>query len=164
MKRTLHNAIFTLTLGAMSTLSATHALANQADAIQVSDPYVREMPAGAFATASFMTLSNQSNQAIKLVKANSDVAKITELHTHTNDNGMMRMRQVPFFEVPANGQAELKPGGNHIMLISPTKTLKAGETATITLTFEDGSHKQIQAPVKSVMKMGGMDHSNHQHH
>lgn len=167
MNNTLNKTLFSLTLGMISALSTTHILANQADAIQISDPFIREMPPGAFATASFMTLNNQSDAPIKLMKASSNAAQTVELHTHTNDNGVMQMRQVSFFNIPAKGQTQLKPGGNHIMLLSPTKKLVAGQKATITLTFDDGSSKQIQIPVKSVMNMGGsnsMDHSKHQHH
>lgn len=157
-----------LTLGLLTAISSTQLLAAEiqphADAIQVSDPYTREMPPGAFATASFMTLSNTSDQNIKLVQADTNAAKSAELHTHTNDNGVMRMRQVSSFDIPAKGQTKLQPGGNHIMLISPSQTIKTGNTVSVTLTFEDGSSKKVTMPVKSVMNMGkNEDHSHHHH-
>ena len=166
MNNTLNKTVYALTFGLFTALSSVHVLAGQADDIQISDPFTREMPPGAFATASFMILKNQGNSAIKLVQADSNVAKKVELHTHTNDNGVMRMRQVDFFEIPAKGQAELKPGGNHIMLISPTQEITVGQNVTITLTFEDGSSKQVTMPVKSVMNMNGsgMNDDEHQHH
>jgi hypothetical protein len=154
---------YALTLGLLSTLSSTQLLAAaQADAIQVSDPYTREMPPGAFATASFMTLNNTSEQSIKLVQVNTNAAKSAELHTHTNDNGIMRMRQVSSFNIPAKGQTKLQPAGNHIMLISPAQTIQSGSTVSITLTFEDGSSKQVTMPVKSVMNQND-DHQHHHH-
>ncbi len=157
----LHTATYALTIGLLTALSSSALLAAQADDIQVSDPFTREMPPGAFATASFMTLSNQSAQNIKLVQASTNVAKSAELHTHSNDNGVMRMRQVSFFEIPAKGEAKLQPSGNHIMLISPTQPIQAGEHVTVTLTFEDGSSKQVNMPVKSVMKQKQHDHKHH---
>lgn len=103
-----------------------------------------------------------SDQAIKLVLADSEVAKIVELHTHTNDNGVMRMRKVEFIEIPANGQTVLKPGGLHIMLIDPISDLKTGQTVSVKLQFEDGSTKQVDMPVKSFKKMmGNMKGMNH---
>ena len=83
------------------------AMASQADDITVSAPFAREVPPGAPASASFMTLENSSSSAIKLTSADSSVAKVVELHTHTNDNGVMRMRKVPFIEVPEIGRAHV---------------------------------------------------------
>ena len=142
------------------------AIAAQADNIDVSNPFAREVPPGAPASASFMTIQNSSNEAIKITSADSEVAKIVELHTHTNDNGVMRMRQIPFIEVPARGTTELKPGGLHIMLIGPHQPLKKGQEVTVTLKFEDGSNKEIKMPVKSIMGMmkHKMEHDGMQHH
>jgi len=160
MKHALKTSTYAITLGLLTALSSSPLLADQADDIQVSDPFTREMPPGAFATASFMTLSNTSDQNIKLVQVDTNAAKSAELHTHTNDNGVMRMRQVSSFNIPAKGVSTLQPGGNHIMLISPSKMIKAGNTVSVTLTFEDGSSKQVSMPVKSVMNQN----NNHQHH
>jgi copper(I)-binding protein len=151
-----------LSLGLLTSISSFQAFATQADEISVSDPFAREVPPGAPASASFMTLDNMSDQAIKLVLADSEVAKIVELHTHTNDNGVMRMRKVEFIEIPANGQTVLKPGGLHIMLIDPISDLKTGQTVSVKLQFEDGSTKQVDMPVKSFKKMmGNMKGMNH---
>lgn len=159
--------IFTaISLGLLASISSFQVIASQADDISVSDPFTREVPPGAPASASFMTLDNMSDQAIKLVVAQSAVSKTVELHTHTNDNGVMRMRKVEFIEIPANGQTVLKPGGLHIMLINPVTLLKAGQTITVKLQFEDGSTKQVDMPVKSFKnRMGGMNHEmNHDMH
>lgn len=161
----MKKALSALTLGLLTSLSSFQVMANQASDISVSSSFAREVPPGAPASASFMTLTNSSGQVIKLVKADSKVAKATELHTHTNDNGVMRMRQVPFLTIPANGQKELKPGGDHIMLINPHQPLKAGQTVSVQLQFEDGSSKQVDMPVKSVMQdMSNMNHDKHHHH
>ncbi len=160
---TLKQTACALALGLL-TLSSTFTLAKQAQDIEVKQPFTREMPPGSPATASFMILLNHSNQPIKLVKASSPAAQKVELHTHTNDDGVMRMRKVPFFEIPAHGQTHLKPGGHHIMLISPLQPVQAGNTVSITLNFEDGSTQTVTMPVKSVMNMGNHhDHSHHQH-
>lgn len=166
MKKLLNISVFSLILGLSTFFNASYAIANQADAITVSNPFAREVPPSAPASASFMTLNNSSNNNIKITAADSNAAKVVELHTHTNDNGVMRMRQIPFIEIPANGSTQLKPGGLHIMLISPYKPLKKGQTINVSLTFEDGSNKSIAMPVKSIMGM--MKHKkgqtmSHQH-
>lgn len=152
-----------LSLGLLATFASVQAFASQADDITVSAPFAREVPPGAPASASFMTLENHSNNSIKVVSADSGVAKVVELHTHTNDNGVMRMRKIPFIEVPASGKTELKPGGLHIMLIGPHKPLKMGQEVTVKLNFEDGSSKTVSMPVKS-MKGMMMKHKMPMHH
>ena len=140
------------------------ALANQAAQLDVENPFVREMPPTAPATGAFMTLHNSSDQELAVVKAESDAAKTVELHTHTNDNGVMRMREIPEITVPAMGHTELKPGGLHVMLIGPTRALKEGDMVKITLIMKDGSKKQLEAPVRKIMGMGqhrGTGHGMH---
>ena len=161
MKKT----IAMLSLSLMTGLTSQAALASQADDITVSAPFAREVPPGAPASASFMTLENSSDKAIKIVSADSGVSKVVELHTHTNDNGVMRMRKIPFIEIPASGKTELKPGGLHIMLIGPHEPLKKGQEIKVTLQFEDGSSKEVSMPVKSIMGMmkPGMNNHNHEH-
>jgi len=136
-------------------LQANTSFADQAQDIQISSAFAREIPPGAPASAGFMTLKNSSDKDVKIVSANSDVATFTELHTHTNDNGVMRMREIPFILIPANGKTELKPGGLHIMLIQPVTPIKQGNNVNITLTFEDKSTKDLSIPVKRIMGMHG---------
>jgi hypothetical protein len=152
----------------LTCLSASAFAAGAADQISVVDPYVRMAPPGTKTTGAFMTIKNAGNDT-KLVSAASTVAKVTELHNHINDGGVMRMRQVKEIAVPAKGEAQLKPGGYHVMLIDMQKMLKEGEHVVITLGFADGSSKEVHAPVKRPMAempmggMGGMDHSKMQH-
>lgn len=153
---------------ALASLFSFSVMANQASALEVENPFVREMPPTAPATGAFMTLINPSDQEIAVVKADSDAAKTVELHTHVNDNGVMRMREIPEITVPPMGQTELKPGGLHVMLIGPTRALKEGDEVTIILTLKDGSETVVKAPVRKIMGMGqhrGQGHGmrHHQH-
>jgi copper(I)-binding protein len=129
-----------------------------ADLVSVIDPYVRAVPPGQPNSAAFMTLENQDGAAHAVVNATSPVAKVVELHTHIHEGGMMMMRRIDQVDVPANGKAELKPGGLHVMLIGLKQELKPGEMIPLTLEFEDGSEKALKAPVRKIMmkSMGGM--------
>jgi periplasmic copper chaperone A len=132
------------------------ASATDADSITVVAPVVRLAPPSALATGAFMVLRNSSDKDIKLVKASSPVAKVAELHTHINDGGIMKMRPVPAIDIKAKGEAVLKPGGLHVMLINLNQPLKEGDKVAITLGFEDGSSKEIEAPVVKPMPMPEM--------
>lgn len=124
--------------------------------IKVDQPYARAVPPGQPNSAAFMSLKNTSDTEISLVSASSSVSKVAELHTHTNENGVMKMRQVPQITLKGNQQVELKPGGLHIMLIGLKQNLVKGETADLTLNFSDGSSESLDISVKDVMS--GMGH------
>lgn len=159
MKRLLHTTALALLMSMTvacqadadkSAAPTTGKTATAADSVTVENPFVRAVPPGQPNSAAFMTLVNASDTEHSVKSAASPVAATVELHTHTNNNGVMEMRQVPQIDVPAKGRTELKPGGLHIMLIGLTQDLKAGEKAAITLTFEDGSTTTVDAPIQEV--------------
>lgn len=150
---------FSLLLALLSLSGAVMAAA--ADDIVVHEPYIRLAPPNAPATGAFMVLKNGTAADIRLLKADNPASQTTELHTHINDNGVMRMREVPEILVPAKGEAVLKPGGLHVMLINMKAPLSEGQIVPITLTFDDGSSKQIDVKVvKMVPSQMPMQHKH----
>ena len=136
-----------------------------ADSTDVVDPYVRAVPPGQQNSASFMQLTNNTAEDHALVAAESDVSEVVELHTHTMVNGMMRMRQVEKIDLPAGETVSLQPGGLHVMLIGLKQDLMPDSDVAITLIFDDGSKREITAPVRKLqmkmMKKGAMNHMQH---
>ena len=136
-------------------LLLTLSVALLASNIKIDDAYARATPPNLPNSAAFMTIINQGNEDIALIKANSSVAQTVELHTHDMKNGVMKMYQVPQIDVKANSKTTLKPGGFHVMLIGLTqKPLKVGQTIDVQLEFSNKEVIDLQIPVKSVM--GGM--------
>lgn len=138
-----------------------------AASVRVENAYARAVPPGQPNSASFMTLVNTSDVDHSVMSASSPVAATVELHTHTNNNGVMEMRKVDKIDVPAKGRTELKPGGLHVMLIGLQQDMKAGENAQITLTFEDGTTTTVDATIQEItppagsgMGHGGMGKGN----
>ena len=118
--------------------------------VTATEAWVRLPPPGNRNTGAFMRLTNPSAAARKLVKAANPASKVTELHTHVEEGGVMKMRPVPAFELPAGGALELKPGSFHVMLIDLVAPLKEGEVVALTLTFDDGSTLEVKAPVRKL--------------
>ena len=135
------------TMLAAGLLFSAGVLAGAADNVSVQDPYVRLAPPNAAATAAFMVIRNTGDKDVKVVKADNPVSKATELHTHLNEGGVMKMRPVPAIEIRAKGEAVLRPGGLHVMMIDLKVPMKEGDSVPITLTFDDGSSKQVDAKV-----------------
>ncbi|GEM_PF-290710 len=160
---------------ALSPAQAAGSEAVAAATIKVENPYARPPMGGAKVAAAYMTLKNTGKEDDKLVRAEGDVSERIELHTHVKEQRdgqvVMKMRQVPYMEVPAGGETVLKPGGLHIMLIGVRKDLKPGDVFDLTLVFEKAGKVQVQVPVKKVsatmmhmmkQKMQGMQHGGMQ--
>ena len=151
-----------LSLLAAGLMVSLGALAGAADSVTVQDPYVRLAPPNAPATGAFMVIRNGGDKDVKVVSASNPASKVTELHTHLNEGGVMKMRPVPAIEVKAKGEAVLKPGGLHVMLIDLKAPMKEGDVVPITLSFDDGSSKQVDAKVvRPTAAATPMDHKHH---
>jgi len=106
------------------------------------------MGVGGAMSAIYMTIRNPGDQGDRLIKAESDAANVVELHNVAEKNGAMAMFPVEAVEVPAQGEAVLKPGSFHIMLIDLTRDLNVGDTVTVTLTFEQAGPLTVTAEVR----------------
>ncbi|TIH67373.1 copper chaperone PCu(A)C, partial [Klebsiella pneumoniae] len=66
---------------------------------------------------------------------------------HTVVDGKM-VEQKEGFKLPANGTLEMKPGGEHIMIMDNHDELAAGDKVTVQLKFKDGSTEKVVIPVR----------------
>ena len=136
-------------------------LALSSQDIEIIEPYARAVTAAQSNSAVFMRLRNNSDKEHKIINAKGNVSSVVELHTHVNDNGVMRMRKVNEISIPPNSTTELKPGGLHIMLIGLDKGLNVGDKVELEIEFADNSKAVINAPVKNIKRMANMDHGSH---
>jgi len=131
--------------------------------IQVHKGYVRAVPATAPVTAAFMDIHNPGDEARALISATSPAAKTVELHTHTNVDGVMQMRQVEKIDLPANSTTHLQPGGLHIMLIGLKTSLKMDDQVQVNLKMDDGSLIELSLPVRKVANQNMKGHKQPMH-
>ena len=103
----------------------------------------------------FLMIENKGG-ADKLISASSSLSNRVELHSHTMDNGVMKMRPVESIEVPANSVTELKSGGYHIMMFDVETLPEKGSKIPLSLTFEKAGEAQIEA-------VAGEPDSTHNH-
>lgn len=130
-------------------LLAAHPLAAQqarAPGLEITQGFMRASPMVAAAGAGFMTIRS-TGPADRLIGFRSPACARPELHTHINENGMMKMRQVPAIDIPAGGAAVLQPGGLHLMFIELTQSLEDGAEVPVTLVFEQAGEVAITLPV-----------------
>ena len=103
----------------------------------------------------FMRLVNSGDGPAFLVGGESTEAEAVELHSHTMEGGMMRMRQVDRIEVPAHSAVTLEPGGLHLMLIGLKRELKPGDDVDIRLDLDDRSTMNVVVPVRNTAAEDG---------
>ena len=125
--------------------------------IEVQDPWARA--AGGMGAsdhdgmgmngAVYMLLRNDGDASDSLLRAESDIAKAVELHLSEMKDGVMSMHPVDAIEIPAYGQAELKQGGYHVMLIGLQRDLTPGENFELKLVFEKSADIAIEVEVRS---------------
>lgn len=135
--------------------------------IMIHDAYARAASPSAKAGAIFMTIMNHGGHGDRLVSASSDAAAVVELHTHLEEDGVMKMTEdEDGFEVPAGGTAQLARGGDHVMLMGLTTGMEHGSMVEVTLTFEKAGDMTVEVPVDLHRKpaSGGHGHSHSHSH
>ncbi|HEX2808642.1 MAG TPA: copper chaperone PCu(A)C [Kineosporiaceae bacterium] len=129
---------------ASASASAAAATSTAAAGVVLKDAWVKSAPNGM--TALFGTFTNPTARDITVVSGTTSAASKIELHEVVMVDGAMKMRpKTGGFLVRAHGTHELKPGGDHLMMMGLTAPIKAGDTVTATLSLNDGSTVAITA-------------------
>lgn len=147
-------------------LMAGFAASAAAHGLHIENPWARATVAGMNMGGGFMVVHNHEKQTDYLMGGSSPVAERVEVHTHINDNGVMRMREVQGgVPLAANARTELKPGSYHIMFMGLKQALKEGETVPVTLTFKHAKPQTINFTVRTAPKATHThQHSGAHHH
>lgn len=133
-----------------SLLSGVVQAGSQDVQVQVENAYVRMPIPGRTMSAAFMTLENTSGQAQILSSAKAEWANSIEVHTHTHENGVMRMREIESLEIPAGETVVLQPGGLHLMLFGLESPLPS--QPVLSLCFKSGECQTVTADLRDMRK------------
>jgi periplasmic copper chaperone A len=117
--------------------------------LAVSDAWARAQADTTKSSATYLVISNPTDQADALLSATSPGAMVEMHQTSTDASGMTGMHPVDKIEVPAGGEVRLQPGGFHLMLMSLAKPLAVGDKLEIDLVFEHAGRVVVQAEVRS---------------
>jgi periplasmic copper chaperone A len=124
----------------------TGAGAAGASAVTVTDVMCRPTPNGRQVTGCYMILTSAADDT--LVSIESPVAALAQVHETRMESNMMMMRELEAgLPLPAGEAVQLKPGGNHIMLMGVREPLRAGQTVPLTLTFANAAPVEVTATV-----------------
>lgn len=124
------------------------------------DGHVRAMPPSVPNSAAYFTLMNHG-PSVNLIGVEVAFAREAQLHTVLEEGGMVKMRQVPSFEIPEHGTLTLGESSDHVMLLGLNKPLVSGDSLKLILKFDDGS----QLPINLMVSKQGMTKMDgHEHH
>ncbi|HEX9450700.1 MAG TPA: copper chaperone PCu(A)C [Burkholderiales bacterium] len=124
--------------------------AHAADLVKVLDPWARATVPGQKVGGVYMEIVAREN--LRLTGVKSAAAETAEVHQMKMEKGMMRMRPVPFLELPAGKPVKLQPGGYHVMLFDLRQSLVPGQKLKLELTFEDEARRRHRVPVEAIVR------------
>ena len=140
--------------------TATSAKNYQAGTIHIVTPFSRALPPISENGAVYLTLTNHGHLSDQLIGAATPIAEYAEIHTHRMEDGMMKMRKVDQVELPPHEEVAFATGGNHIMLIGLSQTLKERKRFPLMLHFKEAG----QIMVKVIIEAAGATSASHSEH
>ncbi|MEO1039029.1 MAG: copper chaperone PCu(A)C [Pseudomonadota bacterium] len=118
---------------------------------RLTGAWVRTPPSGRDVTAAYLKI--EGPEGVSLVSASSPSVERIELHTHIDDNGVMRMRPVEAIALDS-GEAQLQPGGLHLMLYGLGEDVTENSAINIELVFDTGLETNAIFQVRSQAPAG----------
>ncbi len=120
-------------------------LAAQAQ-VEVLSAWARPTVEGQAGTGAFMRLT--SKDGVRIIGASSAVAGVVEIHEMAMSGSVMQMRPLKGLDLPPGSTVELKPGGQHMMLMDLKRPLAVGEKIKVELRLETRDKKLVTQPVE----------------
>ncbi|WP_169336702.1 copper chaperone PCu(A)C [Woodsholea maritima] len=117
--------------------------------LQIEGAWMRTPPGGRDMTAAYV-LIHGGTATDRLIAARSDQTSRIELHTVISEGGIMQMRPVEGYDIPAGGWLELAPRGHHMMVFGlAAEAIEAGQI-DVTLVFAEGGEQIVTFPIQTM--------------
>jgi len=140
-----------------------HGSAYKIGSLVIEAPWARATPGGARVGGAYLKITNTGSEPDRLTGGSVPIAKSIEVHEMAMAGDVMKMRRLEKgLEIKPGETVELKPGGNHLMLMGLTQGLKEGQPVTGKLVFEKAGTVEVTfgvAPMGAAQPKG-----NHGHH
>ena len=150
-----------LTLSACSDREQTRTAENIAAGVIISDARVRAPLPGQNIAVAYFTLGSANGD--RLLAVSSPISERAELHTHIDNNGIIRMRPVNGgIDIPAGKSVTFKQGGLHVMLFE-SAIAQDMQDVSLTFDFETSDDVTIIADIMTHASYGSGDHNTEGH-
>jgi len=128
--------------------------------IKVSSAYVTPPFPGRDVAGGFFQITNHGADD-RLVSAASSISDAVEIHTHIEENGVMKMRKVDGVDLAKGETIAFQPGSYHLMMYG-ANIPEGTETVSVTLTYENADSMTLEVPLGEP-KPSDADHSKMDH-
>lgn len=125
-----------------------------APGITVSDAIVRLPAVPGNPGVAYLTVTQGAGAPRKIAAIHVDGVERAEIHESATKNGVTSMNAVREVPLEPGKSVQFAPGGYHVMLFGIGEALKAGGTAELTMTLDDGDKVSVSAKVEG---LGGDD-------
>jgi periplasmic copper chaperone A len=129
-------------------LSSFTLAADMPPRVQVTDAWIRWLPAN-LPSGGYMTLTNTGTVPSVLVSAASPDFGQVSFHRSLTKEGVSDMAAVDTVTVAPHSSVRFSPGGYHIMLMQPKRSLQPSDRVLITLQFADGHSLEVAFEVRA---------------
>jgi len=121
-----------------------------ADSARVSfdNGWIKQLPPVVPMRAGYMQIVNPGEVDVEIIAIESESFERVEMHETMMADGMMKMQELNTLVIPAKSTVELKPGGKHLMLITPTTELQTGDIIKLIVTFNDEKSHPVSLKIK----------------
>jgi copper(I)-binding protein len=130
--------------------------------VTVSGAWARATVPGQDSASVALHITSQKDANI--VAVNSAAATNVEIHSMTEEDGMMKMRALDDFPLKARQETALGSNGNHLMLIGLKKPLAVGDSVPLTLTLQFADKHKEKVEVKAEVRPLTEGRDEHMHH
>ena len=139
-----HHPVFVCLMMALTFIVA----ASEDVGVTIDNLWIREAPPGMTTMAGYMALRNNTSRPEVLVAASSSGFETVMIHRSIVQDGMARMVHASQIELAPNASLVFAPGGYHLMLMNPKRTLRAGDRVDIILKFRSGLRLPVTFEVR----------------
>lgn len=139
-----HHPVFVCLMMALTFIVA----ASEDVGVTIDNLWIREAPPGMTTMAGYMALRNNTSRPEVLVAASSSGFETVMIHRSIVQDGMARMVHASQIELAPNASLVFAPGGYHLMLMNPKRTLRAGDRVDIILEFRSGLRLPVTFEVR----------------
>jgi copper(I)-binding protein len=122
--------------------------ADKAGCLVLREGWIRLPPAPRPMLAGFGRIANGCGEEQVVAAVRSPRFGDVSLHETQLVDGVSRMRELERLPVAAGGEAVLRPGGMHLMLMQPDAVLAEGERVPLVLVLEDGREVPVELQVR----------------
>ena len=128
------------------------------NSLSVLDAWILEAPPGMKVMAGYMTIRNDTDHAYDLTGVESNHFERVEMHRTIIESEQARMEKQDKMIVKAGDTLRFKPGGSHLMLFNPIKSLKKGDEIDLTLLLRNGNKIKVIAQIRRHSEMMNITH------